>query len=143
MPAPFDTLMSNATGGGGMPPGAGAQGPGMGRNPTTDLALSSMDSLTSGGGNANPTEAIQAVDKALDLAHQLVLKVIPQVTQWNSKLTKDLHTIARQILIAKMDLDSDSSEMAPPPGLMQLGSTAGLPPSGPAGGASGFGGGFA
>ncbi len=121
MPAPFDTMMNNVSGGGGMP-GMGQQ-----TNPTLDLAISSMDQL--GSKSPNPTEALMAVDKALEMAHQLVMKVIPQVMQWNSKLTKELHTIARQILVAKMDLDAEPPVTGGPPD-MGVGAT-GLPPATP------------
>lgn len=131
MPAPFDTMMNNTTGGGGMP-GAGGMQP----NPTMDLALSSMQSL--GSKSSNPTEALMQVDKSLEMAHQLIMKCIPQVMQWNSKLTKELHKIATQILVAKMDLDAEPPVTGAPPD-MGMGAT-GLPPSSPTPG--GLGGGF-
>lgn len=130
MPGPFDTMMNNMTGSAAGGPGGGPTSP-MGngaQDPTMQLALSSMDGLGSGNGNNNPTQALEAVDKALELAHQLVMKVIPQVAQWNAKLTKDLHTIARQILVAKMDLDVEPGPAGAPPD-MSSGVT-GLPPSG-------------
>lgn len=141
MPAPFDTMMNNMTGSaaGGMGSGPSSPSGASGQDPTMQLALSSMDGLT--GSGPNPTQALESVDKALELAHQLIMKVIPQVSQWNAKLTKDLHTIARQVLVAKMDLDVEPGPAGPPPD-MSSGVT-GLPPGGGTlgglGGGMGFG----
>lgn len=91
-------------------------------------ALAALDNLLPKS-NANPTESIAKVSEALDLAHQLVLRSLPQVTTWNPKLAQTLHGVARQLLSAKIDLQTEVDRFAPPPPL-GMGMTPGLAPSG-------------
>jgi hypothetical protein len=111
-------------------PGAGAPG----GNPMAAMALSSMDKLTSK--QPNPTAALTEVEKALDQAHQLVLKALPQIAGWNSKVAKDLHQIARQLMATKLDLKKEATPGTPPPGFMggQAAGMPGMPTGGPQGG---------
>jgi len=107
---------------GGAPPPGGGMGPGLpgGQpDPSMDLALSAMSGLSPK--SPNPTQALQQVDKALDMAHQLITQSLTQVGQWNPKLSKDLHTIARQLMATKMEMKKESPLGAPPDLMMGMG----------------------
>lgn len=92
-------------GGGGMPPGGGGD-PGMGTpgpmNPMGDPALQALDGLNPKG--PNPTQAIQKMGEALDLAYRLISTVISQAQMMSPKAVKNGHGIARSILNMKSDL---------------------------------------
>jgi len=115
----------------GMPgmPGAGPGAPGGGdpfaANP--DLALGAMMDLTPKSGN--PTQAITKVSKALDQMHKLAMLILPQVSQWNSKLAKDIHALSKQILTAKLDLTKEQQPGPPPDLMLGLQDSVGLPPA--------------
>jgi len=104
--------------------------PDVANNPMMGAAMGALDDLMPK--SPNPTQAIAQVDQALKLAHELVMRVIPQVSQWNSKLAKEMHVIGKQLLTAKMDLKKEQGPQGPPPALM-MGDPTGLmgaPPSG-------------
>lgn len=93
----------------GLPPGMGDLA-GMG----ADASFDAMNEL--GPKPANPTAAISKVGDALDKMHKLGLLCLPQVSQWNPKLTADLHSILKQIQSAKVAL-MDNQPIPPPPDL--------------------------
>lgn len=125
-------------GGMGGPPGMGGPGmggpgmmtPGLEGDPAMGMGLSALDSLSPK--SPNPTEALNKVDQALQLAHQLVLTALPQIQAWNPKVAKDLHAIGKQILSAKMDLKKEQGPMGPPPtlGMEGAGGAMGMPMGG-------------
>jgi hypothetical protein len=119
---------------GGLPPVPSAPGnlP-QGGNPMVDTAMNALDGLLPKS-NANPTESMAKVDEALDLAHQLVLRSLPQVTTWNPKLAGTLHQVARQLLSAKVELQKSQDQFAPPPMMGMTMGAEGLPPGVPSGG---------
>lgn len=65
----------------------------------------------------NPTASLQRVREAMDLMEKLARAIEPQVSQMNSKVTKDLLSIRQRIMTAKADLTKDMP-LAPPPDLM-------------------------
>lgn len=113
--------------GGGMPPGmppgmGGMMGLGGGMPPPDqDAALAAMSDLQK---PVNPTEALNKVTSALDKANKLLEMCLSSVSQWNPKLARDLHAISKQILTAKLDLNSEQP-IGPPPDLM-MGMQAGM-----------------
>lgn len=111
-------------GAGGVPPVPGT-GP---QNPTAAGGIGAMSQLGPKD-NKNPAEALQKVDQALDLAHQLVLQSLPSVTTWNHKLAASLHTIAKSLIQAKTQLMQETQQFAPPPqmGMDSPGQPANLP----------------
>src|SRR6266850_2564219 len=136
MPGPMDAMM------GGMPPGGGGPGPGGmppmgggmpgmgGPDPAASMSISAMDGLLPK--SPNPTEALSKVDKALQIAHDLVMACLSNVGQWNPKLQKELHSIGKSLLAAKMDLKKEEERFAPPPSMgMGTGGPMGLPSSAP------------
>jgi len=136
MPGPMDA-MAMMGGGGGAPGGPGAMmggGSPMG-DPMGDDALAALSQINPK--PANPTQAVQKVEEALDLCHKLVMSCFPQVSQWNPKAAKDLHTIGRQILATKMELKKETPpQPAPSMGMGQ--GMMGLEPGGmPYGGSGG------
>lgn len=114
--------------GGGMPPagmppmGGGMPGMGGPQDPGQEMALSAMDQLNPK--SANPTQALTKVEEALKMAHQLIMAVFPQISQWNPKLARDLHTIGRQILSTQLELSKETTPQAPPD--MGMGGSPGL-----------------
>lgn len=131
--------------GGGAPPGAPPMGGGMpgmggpGGDPQQDMALSALDQLNPK--SANPTQALTQVEGALKMAHQLIMAAFPQISQWNPKLARDLHTIGRQILSTQLELSKETTPQSPPdmgmggsPGMQGLppgqGPLQGAPPGG-------------
>lgn len=96
--------------------GPGVMTPGAGSNPLAGAALGSMDMLKPK--SSNPTEAMSQVEQALDMAHQLIMSSLGQISQWHPKLTKELHEIGTKVLQAKMNLNAEQPIM-PPPDLMQ------------------------
>ncbi len=112
------------------PMGAGAQGaPGAGdpfaANP--DLALGAMAELTPK--NVNPTQALTKITSALDKMHKLAMLILPQAMQWNPKLAKEMHSIAKQILAAKLDVTKEQLPGPPPDLMLGLQDSVGLPPT--------------
>lgn len=114
--------------GGGMPPGGdlGMQTPGPG-NPMADPALQALGGLNPK--SANPTQSMQKMGEALDLAYRLVTTVISQAAQMSPKAVKNGHGIARSILNMKTDLYAEAIP-GPTPDLMLGTGMAGQPPSG-------------
>lgn len=86
------------------------------------MALDAMNDL--GPKSANPTAALGQVADALDQMHELAMKTLPQVSQWNPKLAAAMHAIAKQILAAKLDLTS--MQPLPPPPDLGLGMQGGM-----------------
>src|SRR3990167_7026613 len=130
MPA-FDGLGAGM--GMGMPP-MGAPPMGMpGGDPMAQDALSAMDALSPKG--PNPTEGLAKVHKALSTAHRLIMSVLPQVSQWNSQLARDLHKISAYLTGMRTDLQKEAEAIAPPPmlGMMGAPGPAGLPGGGAGG----------
>lgn len=127
--------------GGGGPPGppdAGMQTPGMGQDPMQQMGMDALDQLSPK--SPNPTVAIQRIEQAVDMAHQLIMSVIPQLMQWNPDITKDAHTAARMLLQIRSEVRKEAAPEAPPDLMAGFG-TAGSPqtPMSPSGSASGFG----
>lgn len=100
----------------GMPMGMGAP-PGGDQGALPDLAMSSLDQL--GNGNQE-SEALARVDEALNLAHKLIMSVLPQVSNVNPRVSKDLHQIAQRVLQVKLDVQKDMPMGEPPAELMAL-----------------------
>lgn len=118
----------------GAPPASGGM-PGMG-DPTADLAMSALGQL--GGANrSNPTAALQQVERAYDLAHQLVLGTIPQLQQFNPKAARDAHAAARTLLSIRSTIRQEAMPMSPPDLMLGMG-MGGLPPAGPPSGIPGM-----
>lgn len=117
------------------PPGNPMQGPGVmtpgaGSNPMAGAALGSMDMLKPK--SSNPGEAMAQVEKAMDMAHQLIMSSLSQISQWHPKLTKDLHELGRKILAAKIELNAEQPIMPPPDLMMGMGADmgpSGMPPT--------------
>src|SRR5574337_884826 len=101
------------------PGGGGAPG-----DPTSTMALDVLGQLSHR--TPNPTAALATMRQGLDLMHKIAMALLPQVTQINPKVAKDLHAIGQRVLSAKSDLVKDMP-LAPPPDLMQ-----GLGAGGPA-----------
>jgi len=131
-------------GGGGMPPGSPGDNSGMGglgQDPNSAAALSAMDLLSPK--QANPTAALQQVEEALKLAHQLVVSSIPQISQWAPKSAKDLHSAGRAIIQVLEELHVDQPLMPPPDLMLGMqpgpGAASQMGGGGMGGGAAGFG----
>jgi hypothetical protein len=110
--------------GGGMPAGA----PG---DPTQQLALSSLDKVGKGG----PSQALKKVDEALGLAYKLIMSALPQISNINPKITKELHAVATKLQAMKIDVSKEMPPEPPPEMMMGMagnpaGSPMGLPPGG-------------
>lgn len=106
--------------GGGAPggmPGPGMPGPGMPgdvqSNPLFQMGMAALNGAAPGN-QSNETTAMQKVEQALDLAHKLVMNALPLVGQWNPKLSKDLHTIGRQIVDTKLAIQKETPPQFPP-----------------------------
>lgn len=133
MPGPMD-IMSLLGGGGGPPGGA----PAPQENPMAQLALSSMGQLGDKGGGSS-SQAIKRVDEALGLVNKLLSSIIPQISNYNPKVTRDLHNIAQRVLSCKMEIQKETSPDVPPD-LLQFGlgedagNPMGMPPPGMTGG---------
>jgi hypothetical protein len=130
----LDPSMFGIGGGPGMGPDPGMAGPvpGAGQSPTDQMAMEALGGLTPK--SPNPTTSVQKIEQALDMAHKLMMALIPQFTQMNAKLAKDAHQCARTILSMKTDLKKDVSPGAPPDMMAGFG-LAGTPgPLGPTAG---------
>lgn len=93
------------------------QGPMPGANALPDLALSSLDQLQ---GGSKPNETMARVEEALQLAHKLLMSVLPQVTNVNPSVAKDLHQIAQRVLQVQLDVKKEMPVGEVPPELMAL-----------------------
>lgn len=98
--------------GGGMPDPMNTPGP---PNPMSDPALQALDGLSPK--SSNPTQSMQKMAEALDLAYRLVSTVISQAQMTSPKAVKAGHGIARSILSMKSDLFTDTTP-GPTPDLM-------------------------
>lgn len=104
----------------GMPPMPGPM-PGMspmGDQSMPELAMSSLDQLQ--GGKNPASEALSRVDEVLNLAHKLMMSVLPQVSSVNPQVAKDLHQIAQRVLQVKLDVQKNMPMGDVPPELMSL-----------------------
>lgn len=110
--------------------------PGAGGGPGADLASATLDRVVPK--SPNPTASMANIEEALTTAHKLVMSAIPQLTQMNPKVAKDLHGVARSLMGAKLDLKKEMQPQAPPDLMMGMGAG-----GGPPGGATPFGGGMA
>lgn len=127
-------------GGGGMPPEAMGT-PGAGQDPTAQMGMAALDQLNPK--SANPTAAIQRIEQAVDLSHQLIMSVIPQIMQWNPDIAKDAHAAARLLLTIRSNVRKEAMPQQPPDLMAGMG-VSGSPetPMGPSlsgGGGSGMG----
>lgn len=125
--------------GGGLPTGAPPQGggiPGGGGGGMADTALAALGQLTPKA--PNPTQALQKAEEALDLAHKLIMTVLPQVSQWNPKVSRDLHGIGQRLVAVRMDIRKESAPGFPPE-MMISGAQGDTPMGGPPGGGAPFG----
>lgn len=105
-------------------PGMGDSGPGAGQMDDAFAALGNLSPKS-----PNPTASLQRVREALDMMEKLARAIDPQVSQMNSKVSKDLLSIRQRIMTAKADLTRDMP-LAPPPDLMLgMGNAAGSAPS--------------
>ena len=109
--------------------------PGAGGGPMSDLATATLDRVVPK--SPNPTASMANVEEALSTAHKLVMSIIPQLTQQNPKVAKDLHGVAKSLMGAKLDLKKETPPQAPPDLMMGMGA------GGPPGGATPYGGGMA
>ncbi len=105
-----------------MPPppdlGAAMGTPGMGDSPMPGQALSALGGL---GPKPNPTQATQKVEEAFTLAHQLVMSVLPQLTQWNPKVAGQAHAAAKSLLSIRSDLRKEMQPGLPPDLMLGMG----------------------
>src|SRR5438132_7802549 len=136
----MDPLMFG--GGGGIsgaampPPGPeGMQTPG-GGGPMADLAMSTLDQLSPK--TPNPTAALKKVEEAFDLAYKLVMTAIAQVQQWNPKVAKDGHQVARTLLNIKSELHKEATPGVPPDLMLGMGMAGAPGPMSPQPSASGL-----
>jgi hypothetical protein len=118
MPPPPDMGAAMATPGG---------GPG-GDSPMPGNALNALSSL---GPRPNPTQSMQKVEEAFTLAHQLVMSVLPQLTQWNPKLASQGHGVAKMLLTLRSDLRKEAAPDPPPDLMMGMGAAGAGSPLGP------------
>lgn len=92
---------------------------------TAQMALSALDKLA-------PREpsgqlSLERVGKALDLAQKLIVAALPQISQWNARLAKDLHVIGRQLADARINLRKEEEPGAPPEALLGMIGNTGVP----------------
>lgn len=111
----------------GVPPTTGPTGVGDGG---PDAALSALDGLVPK--SPNPTVAMKKVEEAFDLAYQLVMSAIPQMSQWNPKAAGQAHTAAKTLLSLKGDLKKDAAPQPPPDLMLGMGAAGSGSPLGPA-----------
>lgn len=88
-----------------------------GANPLSDLAMSSLDKIQ---GGQKPGEVFARVDEALSLAHKLIMSVLPQITNVNPTVAKDLHQISQRVLDVKGNVQKESPVGEVPEELMAL-----------------------
>lgn len=131
---PIDPAMFGLTPGGpagmpGMPGMGGGDGmatPGMESNPMSQMAVSALDQLMPK--SPNPTAAMQKVEQAFDLAYKLVMTALPQLAQWNPKITKDAHAAARMLISLKGEIRKEAAPGIPPDLMLGMGSGPGAAP---------------
>lgn len=116
MPPPPD--MGGAMATPGMDPGGGMPG----------QALNALGAL---GPKPNPSQATQKVEEAFTLAHQLVMSVLPQLTQWNPKLAGQGHAAAKMLLTIRSDLRKEATPGMPPDLMLGMGLGGAPGPIGP------------
>lgn len=133
MPLDMSSILRSAAGAAGAPvtpgpsmptpPIPGASGmPGAPMDSTAQMALSALDKLAPRA--ANGELSLERIGKALDLAQRLIVSVLPQVSQSNAQMAKDLHVIGRQLADARINLRKEDEPGAPPASLlMGLGNT--------------------
>jgi hypothetical protein len=129
MPGPM--MLGSGQGG---PPSPGAT-PGMQGNPLADQAISALGAVNPR--SPNTTQALQKIEEALDLAHKLVMAILPQLSVTNPKIAKDAHNAARMLLSVRSDMRKETAPEPPPDLMLGMGSAgAPAPPMGapPAGG---------
>lgn len=148
MPIDISALLQSAAGAAGAPAGPGAPvapGPAMPTPPTpgapgvpgapvdstAQMALSALDKLAPR--DASGQLSLERVGKALDLAQRLIVSALPQISQWNAKMAKDLHVIGRQLADARINLNKEEEPGAPPEALLMGMGNTGIP-----GGSRGF-----
>lgn len=104
---PIDpSMFGMPPGGQGGPPGGGD--PGMqtpGQNPAAGPALDALNGLDPK--SQNPTQSLQKMSEALDLAYNLVATVISQASQMNPRVAKNGHSVSKSILDMKSELFKD------------------------------------
>lgn len=111
----------------GVPPTTGPTGVGDGG---PDAALSALDGLVPK--SPNPTVAFQKLEQAFDLAHQLVVSTIPQLSQMSPKTAGQAHAAAKTLLSIKGDLRKEAAPQAPPDLMLGMGAAGSGSPLGPA-----------
>ena len=99
------------------------------------MAMGAMDKI---GGNQSSSKALQKVQEAMQLAHKLVLSVLPQVSAMNPKISKDLHALAVKLQALVLEVQKEQPPSAPPEMLMAM---AGGESGGPLGSPPNLGGG--
>ena len=112
---------------GGMMPGGGmpdmmpqpGRPPGMPGQGMPDQALQALDGLQPK--SANPTQAVQKIEQAMELAHQLVMTALPQVSQWNPKVAQQMHAAARMLIGIRSDIRKEVPPQPPPDLMLGLG----------------------
>jgi hypothetical protein len=101
----------------GQMPGMPGEMDASGANALPELAMSSLDQLQGGDKQA---EVFARTDEALGLSHKLLMSVLPQITNINPSVAKDLHQIAQRVLQVQMDVKAEMPVGNPPPELMSL-----------------------
>ena len=101
--------------------------PGIAGDPASQMSMGAMGGLNPK--SPNPTEAMQKVDEALQVSHDLVMMSLTQIQNWNPKLSRDLHAIGQKLLAAKMDLKKEQPLGMPPDLMMGMGGATGGPPA--------------
>lgn len=122
---PADPMMAGMGGaamglGPGPMPGAQPGGP-------QDMALAALGDLQPK--SPNPTVSMQRMEEAADLAHKLLMTMLPQVAMQKPETAKKVHAAARMVLDIKSDIRKEAAPQ-PPPDLML-----GMAPGGPSMGA--------
>lgn len=85
--------------------------------PLPDLAMSSLDQVM---GQQNSSAALQKTSEILSLAHKLLMSVLPQISNTNPRVAKDLHQISQRVLQVQEDMQRDMPVGEPPAELMAL-----------------------
>jgi hypothetical protein len=86
--------------------------PGAAEDPMAQMGMSALDQLMPK--SPNPTAAIQRIEQAVDMAHQLIMSIIPQIMQWNPDVAKDAHAAARMLLQIRSTVRKEVAPEAPP-----------------------------
>lgn len=107
----------------GMMPPMGPQGPPMDMPPQAATGLEALKGL---GGQGQSPQADQWV-KALKMAHQIIMTILPGIVQADSQAAQNLHQVGKTIMGIITDLQREQP-IQPPPDLMM-----GMGPGGPMG----------